>query len=392
MTKKILRGASIYAEGSNIRHGSLFLEGSKIVGMSESVTDHSKDLTDDTEIINLKKEWTIIPGFIDLHIHGLENVDVMDGNIKSISKMQKHLPKEGTTSFLATTMTQHKECITQAMKAVKKVMSEDRTGAEILGIHLEGPFISKDKAGAQPVEHISPIDADLFDYWNHHSGNNIRIVTFAPELPGASAFTRHLVSQGIISSFGHSNASYSIASEMIDEGGSQGTHLFNQMSPIHHRDVGLAGALLLDRRCYTEVIADGIHISKEAVQFIYALKPRDKIVLVTDSMRAKGLCDGDSELGGQKIIVKNGQATLESGTLAGSTLTMSEAFKNIIEFTGCSFEEAISFCSFNPAVRLGLESRKGSIKTGKDADLIILDENKEIVMTFCRGVCEYERD
>ncbi|WP_404404844.1 N-acetylglucosamine-6-phosphate deacetylase [Jeotgalibacillus malaysiensis] len=392
MTKKILRGARIYAKGLNVRHGNLLLDGSKITGISESMPDHFRDISHGTEMINLKKEWTIIPGFIDLHIHGLENVDVMDGNVEAIRQMQKHLPKEGTTSFLATTMTQHQECITQAMKTVDVVMTEERTGAEILGIHLEGPFISHEKAGAQPVEHICPIDLNLFDDWNQYAGNHIRIVTFAPELSGASAFTRHLVSRGIIPSFGHSNATYSIANEMINAGGSQGTHLFNQMSPIHHRDIGLAGALLLDDRCYTEIIADGTHISKEAVQLIYALKPLNRIVLVTDSMRAKGLPDGISEIGGQKVFVKNGQATLEDGTLAGSTLTMIEAFKNIIEITGCSFEEAISFCSFNPAVRLGLESRKGSIKTGKDADLVVLDENKDIVMTFCRGECTYERD
>lgn len=347
--------------------------------------------TSPTEDIRLPDDWLVAPGFIDLHIHGTNGADAMDGTVESLQQIQASLVKEGTTGFLATTMTQSREAILESLGAVKRAMEACASGAAILGVHLEGPYIAASKAGAQPSVHIRSFDLAEFVEFSEASGEAIRIVTFAPELDGADAFYRELCSRDIIASFGHSAASFvDVASLVSPEAIVHGTHLYNQMAPLHHRDPGLPGALLLTDAHYVELIADGVHVADEMLELTYRLKGADRILLITDSIRAKGLPDGMSELGGQSVTISSGEARLEDGTLAGSTLAMNEAFRRMLHVTGCSIEEAVRMTATNAAHRLGIGDRVGTLAPGMDADVVVLDSDYNVRMTLCKGVVVYD--
>lgn len=345
----------------------------------------------DTHVIQLPEEWIVAPGFVDLHIHGAHGADVMDGTPEALRKMQQCLPEEGTTSFLATTMTQSEQAIHQALTAVAAVQTHPGQGAELLGVHLEGPYISPDKAGAQPSAYIRAVNNLEFASFQQAAGGAIRVVTYAPELEGAEEFFRLLSESNVRSSFGHSAATYlQVQPFMQTNEIVHGTHLFNQMSPLHHRDVGLPGAFLLHDTHLVEIIADGIHVSDEMVRLVYKLKGASGIALITDSIRAKGLPDGPSELGGQEVFIQSGEARLADGTLAGSTLKMNEAFRRMREVTGCSLEEAVAMTATNAAKSLKLEDRIGAILPGMDADLVVMDAQYEVQLTICKGVIVYD--
>lgn len=344
-----------------------------------------------TEDIRLPDDWLVVPGFIDLHIHGTHGADAMDGTVESLQQMQASLVKEGTTGFLATTMTQSREAISASLRAVRTAMEDSSRGATLLGVHLEGPYIAASKAGAQPRDYIRRFDAEEFAEFCEVSGGAIRVVTFAPEIDGADAFYGKLCSREIIASFGHSAASFADVASLVSPGEVvHGTHLFNQMTPLHHRDPGLPGALLLSDSHYVELIADGVHVADEMLLLTYRLKGADRMLLITDSIRAKGLPDGMSELGGQPVTISDGEARLSDGTLAGSTLAMNEAFARILRVTGCSLDEAVRMTSTNAARRLGIGDRVGALAPGRDADIVVLDSNYNVRMTLCKGVIVYD--
>lgn len=343
------------------------------------------------EALRLPDDWLVVPGFIDLHIHGTDGADAMDGTVESLQQMQASLVREGTTGFLATTMTQSREAILKSLSTVKQVMEVPSEGAAVLGVHLEGPYIAASKAGAQPSAHIRRFDAEEFAEFCEVSGDAIRIVTFAPELDGAAAFYRDLCSRGILASFGHSAATFADVTAIVSPGEVvHGTHLFNQMTPLYHRDPGLPGALLLSDSHYVELIADGVHVADEMLLLTYRLKGADRMLLITDSIRAKGLPDGMSELGGQPVTISDGEARLSDGTLAGSTLAMNEAFARILRVTGCSLDEAVRMTSTNAARRLGIGDRVGALAPGMDADIVVLDSDYNVRMTLCKGVIVYD--
>ncbi|WP_410502471.1 N-acetylglucosamine-6-phosphate deacetylase [Exiguobacterium acetylicum] len=322
---------------------------------------------------------SLIPGMIDVHIHGGYDVDVMDGDAKSLRHFSQQMLQEGVTSFLATTITQDWENITQALETVREVVAQDDT--TIVGVHLEGPFINPDYAGAQPHEHIVEPDVEQFLKWQQASGNTIKLVTYAPERPGARAFEEAVRLTGAIPSAGHTDATYA-----QNQAGhvTHGTHLYNQMRALHHREPGTVGYCLLTPDVYAEIIPDGIHSAPEMVDFAYRMKGADQLIVITDAMRAKGLADGEYELGGQAVFVRDGAARLENGSLAGSVLTMDAALRNIIAYTGCSLEEAVRMTSVNAAKELQL-NQKGSLAVGKDADIVLLDEALQIQETIHRG-------
>jgi N-acetylglucosamine-6-phosphate deacetylase len=316
----------------------------------------------------------------------------MDNSLNALNTMAQTLPKEGTTSFLATTITQSNDSIEDALANVLTYVSADKIvpEAEILGIHLEGPFISPARAGAQPVSFIKEPDIALFDRWQQLSGGLIKLVTMAPEREMGLAFVRHLTKSGIIASIGHSDATYTQIQDAIDLGLSHVTHLYNGMRGFHHREPGVAGAALTHNELMVEMIVDGIHIHPAVVKSTYRAKTASEIILITDAMRAKGLGEGEYDLGGQQVKVANGKALLADGTLAGSILTMNQAIKNMIAFTGCSLEEIIVMASENPAKQIGVWNRKGSIAVGKDADITILDKDFNVVLTLCKGKIAYK--
>lgn len=343
-------------------------------------------------LVELEDDKIVVPGFIDQHIHGAAGSDAMDGTKEDLSKIACALAKEGTTTFLATTMTQSPANIDKALTAVKEYIEEaPEEGAEILGVHLEGPFISKDFIGAQPLEYVAEPKVEVFKHYEEVSGNNIKLVSMAVEVEGAEDLVSYLASKGIVASIGHSNAKYADVEKAIKAGASNVTHTYNAQKPIHHREVGTVGAAMLFDELTCEAICDGIHLSGPAIKLLWKNKPADKFVLITDAMRAKHMPDGVSELGGQVVIVKNGEARLENGTLAGSVLRMNNAVKNVMRFLDTDLETTVKYASANPAKNLGVYDKMGSIKEGKLANLVVVDKDVNVYQTIRCGKVVFEK-
>jgi N-acetylglucosamine-6-phosphate deacetylase len=340
-------------------------------------------------VYDFPAHYSLVPGFIDMHVHGANGCDVMDATPDALNSLSQALAAEGTTSFLATTMTEDIQKIETAILAVSEHMNKKITGARILGLHLEGPFLALTKMGAQRGDKIISPNIALMQRWQSISNNNIKLVTLAPEQPDSLLFIQYLQQQRIIASMGHSDADYTQSMAAIDAGCSHATHLFNAMRGIHHREPGMVTAALLSERVQVELIVDGLHLHPAIVQLVLKTKGKENIVLVTDAMRAKCLGDGRYDLGGQTVTVETGQARLADGTLAGSVLPMSVAIQNTMQFTGCDLQDAIKMASENPAKALGVFDQKGSIAPGKDADLVILDDAMHVIMTWCEGQLTY---
>ncbi|GAK31625.1 N-acetylglucosamine-6-phosphate deacetylase [Weissella oryzae SG25] len=331
------------------------------------------------EVINLTGK-VIVPGFIDVHTHGAYGFDTMDGNQDDLVKMVRSQITEGITTVFPTTMTQSTESISQAMRAINAAAAEEPA---IVGVHLEGPFVSPHYKGAQPEQYIIAPSADLVAQWNELSGNRVRLITYAPEeADDLAGFEEYLLAHNIIGSIGHSNASREFLQN--NSKANHITHLYNAQRPMKHRDPGVTGHAMLEDSIRTELIVDGFHVAPDMVKLAYKLKSAKRIDLITDSMRAKGLGDGVSELGGQTVYVKDKQARLEDGTLAGSVLEFDDAFRNIINFTGASIQEAVEMAAVNQAVEFGL-TQKGTLRIGKDADMNVFDGNLSLLATYSMG-------
>ncbi|MGE7602451.1 N-acetylglucosamine-6-phosphate deacetylase [Peribacillus sp. NPDC097675] len=389
----IFKNITIYSEEEIIERGYLLTNDDKIVAFGSM--GNLDDIHEEAEVIDFTtfQGYKVIPGMIDIHIHGVDGADTMDATQDALHTMATALPREGTTSFLATTMTQSPEAIEKALiNAGQYIQEQQPPGlAEILGLHLEGPFVNPKMAGAQPEQYMMNPDLHIFKKWNVLSKNTVKVVTLAPEQPGGSEFIKYLKEHGIVASIGHTDATYDEVDQAISDGATQVTHLFNQMRGLHHREPGVVGAALLRDELKAELIIDGVHVRPEIVKLAYKQKTQTGLILITDSMRAKCLKNGTYDLGGQDVTVKDGKAVLADGTLAGSILKMGQAVKNLLSYTNCSLEEAVEMASLNPAKQLRLDEKKGSIKVGKDADLVILNEGNEVVMTICRGQIAFSR-
>lgn len=312
----------------------------------------------------------VMPGFINEHIHGCVGVDTMDGTVAAIQTMQDALPKTGVTSFLPTTMTMSHDAIDQALDAIRQAKVTPRKGAQILGAHMEGPFISEAYKGAQAAEHIARPDFS----WLEPYRDIVKIVTVAPETIHHQAFLDACKEAGIILSLGHSDATYEEAMKVLtDYPYCHITHLYNAMTPFHHRKPGVVGAALLAKDAKCELICDNLHVHPAAQKLAYELKGADGIILITDSMRAALLPDGVSELGGQKVYVKDGEARLADGTLAGSTAAMNDVALHFLINTGATLPELAAMTAANAAKDLGVYDRMGSLEAGKQADIVIVD-------------------
>ena len=332
-----------------------------------------------------------LPGFIDGHIHGAAGADTMDATQESLHKMAAWLPNEGTTAFLATTITQDEKAIEAALEQVD--LFSNQTGeAELVGVHLEGPFVNPKKAGAQPLSHIRKPDVELFRKWQQLSGNNIKVVTLAPECDEDYQLTELLASEQIVASAGHTDASFEQIKKAAKQGIEQLTHLCNQMNGIHHRDVGAVGAGFLLPTLMSELIADGIHVAPEMLRLIYQNVGPERLILITDSLRGKGLEDGTYDLGGQAVTVKDGKALLPDGTLAGSMLQMKDAVRNMAAFANASVLDIAKMTAENPAKQYRIYDRKGSLEKGKDADIVLLDDQLTLQATYCRGKLAYQKE
>lgn len=325
------------------------------------------------------------PGFIDIHIHGSGGMDTMDAAQSSLDNISKSVIKSGVTSYLPTTMTMDIEIIFKVLDNIKEYLKIGSSGAQVLGVNVEGPFINKDKKGAQPEENIINPDLNLFDKYL----DVIKIMTVAVEKSGALELIEKLNNKGIITSLGHSTANYEEVMKAKQHGLKLITHLYNAMTGLHHRRPGIVGAAL-NSNLNCELIADGIHIHPAVLELTTKTKSSDEIILVTDSIEAAGLKDGVYNLGGQKVIVKKGSARLEDGTLAGSILTIDQALRNMLDFTELELPDVIKMISYNPAKLLNMEHKIGQIKKGIQADLVILNKELKVKEVFIKGESKYK--
>lgn len=328
--------------------------------------------------------FLLVPGFIDLHQHGTSGHDMMDATPHAVEAISEHLLKEGTTRFLATTMTMSEAAIIKALKAYP---ASNPQGAKPLGIHLEGPFISKAFPGAQDSAFIIKGTINLFDTFQAASNGAIKLVTLAPEEQD-DPFLKYLLNQGIVLSMGHSAATERDVDRALKLGIKRVTHCFNAMSQFHHRDVGLVGMTLLHDEIEAELIADGIHTTENAMRLLTKIK-KDKVSIVTDGIRAKGLNEGTYDLGGQTIHVKEGAARLEKGTLAGSVLLMDQALRNLLKI-GIAFPEAVRMMSYHPAITMNQHHHLGQIKEHYLADCVVLDQTHHVIETYVEGQLKFK--
>jgi len=387
MTSVYINHATIYLEEKVIRDGSVLIEDGLITKVNSG---EISSLPENTQVVD-GTGLHLIPGFIDGHIHGANGADVMDATAEALDTIAAVLPEEGTTSFVATTITQAPEHVEAALKNTAAYNS--KTGqAEMLGVHLEGPFIEKNKAGAQPLEYIMEPDLEQFKAWQQLSGNKIKTITMAPEHDRDGSFIDYLFGNGINVSAGHTDAGFSDMKEAVSLGVRQVTHLCNAMTGIHHRDIGVVGAAFFLEDLRAELIADGIHVSPEMLSLIFANMGSERLLLITDAMRAKCLKSGNYELGGQPVAVTEDRAVLPDGTLAGSILKMNEGAKQMLQLPGVTMRDILRMSAENPAKQLGLWERKGSIEVGKDADILLVNDELDIKYTICRGVIAFKEE
>ena len=378
--KLLISGLKIYTETAVLEQGSVLIANGKIVRLGFDPHDP------ESASLEFPKNWHLVPGFIDIHVHGAAGSDAMDNDLAAMNNIARNLIKGGVTGFLATTVTKGESDMEQALTTCRDYAKQPaQDGAEFLGINLESSFLSLAKAGMQATKHLIAPNIDLFAKWQKLSGDLIKIVTVAPELPGALEFIKYLVKHKVIASIGHTDADYDMACQAIACGASHATHLFNAMRAIAHRSPNAITALLLDDNVTVELIADGVHLHPAILQLALKLKGEAKIILISDAMRAQGLNDGVYEFGGQDIIVKDQIAKLADGTLAGSTLRLDQALRNMMHFTSCSLQTALKMITENPAKELGVFAQKGSIACGKDADLVVLDDNYQVKLVIKKG-------
>ncbi len=318
-------------------------------------------------------------GFIDQHIHGYNGIDTMDASVEQLLDNAQRLAKNGVTAFLPTTMTMGKDKIHAAFETIRKAKEAQSSGAHIVGCHMEGPFINIEKKGAQNPDYILSPDFSLIEPYK----DVVKMVTYAPENDPDHTFARALKAEGISASVGHTTADYDTAKAAYLAGADNTTHFFNAMPALTHRAPGVIGAALENPNVYIELIADTIHVHPALFEMLYRVKG-DHLILITDAIEACDLSDGQYSLGGLPVTVKDGAARLSDGTLAGSTLKMNEAVKNVWKNTSLSLPQAISLATRNPAAHLGL-THKGDITPDMDADIILFDDELTIHRTFCRG-------
>ena len=366
-----------------LKKTNLIIENSKILSIGDATIDGMIELDDDK---------MVIPGLIDQHIHGAAGVDVIDGSVDDLYKMACSLVEEGVTAFLATTTNQSIEVIDKSLETINEYINRNyEEGAEIVGIHLEGPFICQKYMGAQLGNYILKPDVELFKHFEVKSNNLIKIVSMAIEEDKNLELVNYLKSKNIVISIGHSAANYIDIKEGIEHGVSCVTHTYNGMKPLQRDEIGTLGSALLFDELYCEAICDGVHISKPAVKLLVKNKPIDKLILVTDSLRTKYMPDGKYYELEQVIILKGKEARLEDGKLAGSVLKMNEAIKNIMEFSDMDIVSAIKCATENPARNLGLFDTMGSIKENKLANLVIVDKNLNVYQTIRNGKVVYKK-
>jgi len=334
-------------------------------------------------------DCTAIPGFIDVHIHGAGGRDFMEGNEDALSTVTARVARFGTTSLLATTVTAGADDTCRAVEGMAKYITTQHSAsyprAEILGIHFEGPFLSKERRGAQPAEFLQPPSAEFLQRLLHAAAGNGRILTIAPELLGAMPCIDAARSLGMVVSIGHTDATYEQARAAVAHGAHHATHVYNAMRPFSHRDPGVIGAVLTTPELTAELIADGVHVDEIAMKVLLQAKGPGGVVLISDGISATGMPDGKYMLGDVEVTVNGGICRTPEGRLAGSTLTLDRALRNVVNL-GVPLASAVQMLTLNPATVLGIEFKKGALRTGADADIVLLNEALEVTQVYARGI------
>ena len=373
-----IKGAEVYIDNGFSRKTI------EIIDSKIKIHDENYVLPDDGELVEASGK-KIVPGFIDIHTHGGVGVDVNAANTDELEKIGEFFAKNGTTSWLCSVLTDTEEQTLWCIDQFNEYKKKKRKGSDLVGIHLEGPFLAKEYKGAMPEFLLRKFDINLLKKYQERSGGNVRYLTVAPEVDGIAGGIKEMTELGIAVSLGHSGADYETTMKAIENGATAATHTFNAMKLLHQHFPSIMGAVM-ESDVYCEAICDGRHLHPGVVRLLIKTKGLDRVVAVTDSIMAAGLPDGKYKLGVNDVVVEEGDAKLaDTGVRAGSTLTQNVALLNLLKFTGRPLAEVLPILSENPAKLIGIYDRKGSIEDGKDADLVLLDEENKISEVFVRG-------
>jgi N-acetylglucosamine-6-phosphate deacetylase len=376
-----IRG-TIITPKEEIPDGIVTVEGEKIKHVGRWKEDQYERLLD-------LRGCYVAPGLVDIHVHGGGGHDAMDP--KGLGGLSRFLAEGGVTSFLPTTHTAPHEELLEAAEGIGRGIKGGESGAIFLGIHMEGPYISPEMCGAQNAAYVRAPDTGEMEEVNQASGGRLRVVTLAPEAEGALEAIRWLASRGVVPAAGHTDSNYETMGEAIDAGLCHASHVFNMMRPFHHREPGAAGAALADDRVTVELIADGFHLHPATLRIASRVKGPGKVALVSDSIPPAGLPEGEGAFGGLKITISEGRSLLESGRLAGSTITLSDAVRNMVRLAGASLPEAVEMASTTPARIAGVSGSKGRLAPGMDADITVLNGDFIPALTVVGGEIVYRR-
>lgn len=384
----ILENGHIYTPTETILNGTV---GISADGFIESISSYQPGVETSNNKINLKGK-SLIPGMIDIHVHGGKGVAFGIGNFASdLEKYSQFAASHGVTGFLLSISGPDADTITHIIKDYVKILeqNQDWSGAIPLGLHLEGPFLNKEKHGAfNPSWIHNPVEDEVRSYLDAGHGW-IKQISMAPELPGVEQIAQLLADAGVVIALGHSNTNYETASAALKGLFTHVTHTFNAQSPLHQREPGVVGAILASDKATAELIGDSYHVHPAGMKILYRCLGPERIVLITDAMPGAGQPDGEYELLNQIITVKDGKATLPDGTIGGSTGTMEVCLRTMVQLAGVPMYEAVQMASFNPAKVIGMDNRIGSIDVGKEANLAVLDDSLKVYMTVVKGKVVY---
>jgi len=334
-------------------------------------------------------EQTAVPGFIDVHIHGAGGHDVMEGTDEALAAVARTLARHGTTSLVATTVTASLDDTCRSVEGIARFITQqlktDDARAEVLGVHYEGPFLNKARRGVHPTESIQLPSIELLERLLQAASGNARILTIAPELPGAVPCIEAARTAGVVVAMGHTDATYEEARAAISRGVRHAVHVYNAMRPFSHRDSGVIGAVLTSTEVTAELIADGVHVEEAAMRLLLQAKGPGCVILISDGLSATGMPDGKYNLGKFEVTVSNGVCRNAEGKLAGSTLTLDRALRNVVAL-GVTLADALRMLTTNPAKLLGIEFKKGALRVGADADIVLLDQNLQLTNVWTRGI------
>jgi N-acetylglucosamine-6-phosphate deacetylase len=390
MQTTVIHAGTILTPDEQINDAVILVEGGRIAALG-----HRDEIRVPADAVDyVAAEMTVVPGFVDVHIHGAGGHDVMEGTTLALDRIAATVARHGTTSLVATTVTASIEDTCHSLEGIAhyirsqaqlhEIQEDARLAAEFVGIHLEGPFISHARRGVHPPDTIAPPSRATLQKFLEAADGLVKIVTIAPEIPGAGELIEYAVAAKIVAAIGHTDADYDQARAAIQAGARHAVHMFNAMRPFSHRDPGVVGAILTDPEVTAEIIADGVHVAGPAIQVLLGCKGFDAVLLVSDGIAATGMHDGKFRLGNFEVTVKDGVARNSEGKLAGSTLTLDRALRYLVAI-GVPLQEAVRMATVLPARRLGLAGKKGIIAVGADADLVALTPDLRVAGVMTRG-------